>query len=158
MYKCDDSYVIPNFLNFCLINSHLKCSPTCKLCQSHLLREEIRQKNLQSIKVSLKNELSLVDFAHVSTLFFGINAKSLKLKSLVQPKKFYKLLQESKTEKNPQKIVFNLFKYTLSDIEKNLLSEGLNICLPSKPLKYDYCLVHFELLYRDIHNLEILSH
>ena len=86
------------------------------------LREEIRQKNLQSIKVSLKNELSLVDFAHVSTLFFGINAKSLKLKSLVQPKMFYKLLQES------------------------------------KPLKYDYYLVHFELLYRDIHNLEILSH
>ena len=164
--KCDDSNVIPNFLNFRLANSHLKYSSTYRLCQLNLLREEIRQKkstlrNLQkefsSLKVSLQNELNLIDFAHISTLFFGINDKILKSKSSVQQKKFYKLLQESKTENDPEKVIFNFSKYVLSDIEKKLLAKGLNFCLPPKQLKYADYLVHFELFYRDICNLEILS-
>ena len=103
--KCDDNNVIPNFLNFRLENSHLKYSSTCRLCQLNLLREEIRQKKstlrslqkeFSSLKVSLQNELNLIDFAHASTLFFGINDKILKSKSSVQQKKFYKLLQKAK--------------------------------------------------------------
>ena len=152
--KCEDNNVIPNFLNFRLANSHLKYSSTYRLCQLHLLREEICQKstlrNLQkefsSLKVSLQNELNLIDFAHVSTLFFGINDKILKSKSSVQQKKFYKLLQESKTENDPEKVIFNFSKYVLSDIEKKLLAKGLNFCLPPKQLKYTNYLVRFELL------------
>ena len=91
----------PNFLNFRLANSHLKYSSSYKVCQLNLLREEIRQKKstlrslqkeFSSLKVSLQNELNLIDFAHVSTLFFGINDKILKSESSVQQKKFYKLL------------------------------------------------------------------
>ena len=134
--KCDDNNVIPNCLNFRLANSHLRYSSTYRLCQLNLLREEIRQKkstlrNLQkefsSLKVSLQNELNLIDFAHVSTLFFGINDKILKSKSSVQQKKFYKLLQESKTENDPEKVIFNFSKYVLSDIEKKLLAKGFHL-------------------------------
>ena len=107
--------------------------------------------------MSLQNELHLIDFAYVNTLFFGINDKILKSKSSVQQKKFYKLLQESKTENDPEKVIFNFSKYVLSDIEKKLLAKGLNFCLPPKQLKYADYLVHFELFYRDICNLEILS-
>ena len=133
--KCDDDNVIPNFLNFHLANSHLKYSSTYRLCQLNLLREEIRQKKstlrslqieLSSLKVSFQNELNLIDFAHVSTLFFGVNDKILKSKSSVQQKKFYKLLQESKIENDPEKVIFNFSKYVLSDIEKRLLAKGLN--------------------------------
>ena len=101
LWKCNDSIVIPNFLNFRLANSNLKYSSTCRLCQLNVLREEIRQKKstlkslqkeFSSVKVSLQNELNLFDFAHVSTLFIGINDKILKSKSSVQQKKFYKLL------------------------------------------------------------------
>ena len=83
--KCDDSIVIPNFLNFCLPNSHLKYSSTYRLCQLNLLRETIRQKKstlrslhkeFSSLEVSLQNELNLIDFAYVSTLFFKINDKA----------------------------------------------------------------------------------
>ena len=164
--KCDDNNVIPTFLNFRLANSHLKYSSTYKVCQLNLLREEIRQKKstlrslqkeFSSLKVSLQNELNLIDFAHVSTLFFGINDKILKSKSSVQQKKFYKLLQERKIENDPEKVIFNFSKYVLSDTEKKLLAKGLNFCLPPKQLKYADYLVHFELFYRDIHNLEILS-
>ena len=85
--KCDDSNVVPNFLNFRLANSHLKYSSTYRLCQINLLREEIcqkkytlksLQKEFSSLKVSLPNELNLIDFAHVSILFFGINDNVLK--------------------------------------------------------------------------------
>ena len=146
-------------MNFRLANSHshLKYSSTYRLCQLNLLREEICQKksilkNLQkkfsTLKVSLQNELSLIDFAHVSTLLFGINDKILKSKSSFQQKKFYKLLQERKTENDLEKVIFNFSKYVLSD---------LNFCLPSKQLNYANYLVHFELFYSDIRNLEILS-
>ena len=103
--KCDDYNVIPNFLNLRLANSHLKYSSTYRLCQLNLLREEIRQKKstlrslqkeFSSLKVPLQNEFNLIDFAHVSTVFFGINDKILKSKSSVQQTKFYKLLQEIK--------------------------------------------------------------
>ena len=107
--------------------------------------------------MSLQNELNLIDFAHVSTLFFGINDKILKSKSSVQQKKFYKLLQERKIENDSEKFIFNFSKYVLSDTEKKLLVKGLNFCLPPKQLKYADYLVHFELFYRDIRNLEILS-
>ena len=99
----------------------------------------------------------MIDFALFGTLFFGINDKILKSKSSVQQKKFHKLLQESKTENDPKKVIFNFSKYVLSDIERKLLVKGLNFCLPSKQLKYAGYLVHFELFYRDIRNLEILS-
>ena len=130
LYKCDDNNVIPNFLNFRLANSHLKYSSTCRLCQLNLLREEIRhkkstlrslEKEFSSFKVSLQNELNMTDFAHVSTLFFGINDKILKSKSSVQQKKFYKLPQERKIENNPEKVIFNFSKYVLSDTERSSL-------------------------------------
>ena len=42
--KCDD--VIPDFLNFRLVNSHLQYASTYRLCQLNLLREEIHRKSL----------------------------------------------------------------------------------------------------------------
>ena len=93
----------------------------------------------------------------LSLIFFGINDKIIKSKSSTQQKKFYKLLQESKTENDPEKVISNFSKYALSDIEKKLLAKGLNFCLPSKQLKYADYLVHFELFCRDVRNLEILS-
>ena len=91
------------------------------------------------------SDLNLIDFALVSILFFRVNDKILKSKSSVQQKMFYKLLQESKIENDPEKVIFNFFKYVLSNIEKKLLAKGLNFCLPPKQLKYVDYLVHFEL-------------
>ena len=65
-------------------------------------------------------------------------------------------MQESMIKNDPKKIIFNFSKYVLSDTEKKLHAKGLNFCIPPKQLKYVNYLVHFELLYRNIHNLEIL--
>ena len=122
--KCDDNNVIPNFLNFRLANSHLKYSSAYKVCQLNLLREEIRQKKFtlrslqkefSSLEVSLQNELNLIDFAHVSTLFFGINDKILKSKSSVQQKKFRRYVDD----------IFLLFK---SNDHLKYFQDFLNSC------------------------------
>ena len=42
-------------------------------------------------------------------------------------------------------------------MEKKLLGKGLDFCLPPKHLRYADYLVHFDLFYRDIRNLEIWS-
>ena len=97
------------------------------------------------------------DVLNYLTHFFGINDKILKSKSSVQQKKFYKLLQKSKTENNPEKVILNFSKHVFSDIEKKLLKKGLNFYLPPQQLKYADYLVHFEFFYRNIRNLEILS-
>ena len=67
---------------------------------------QILQKEFACLKSSLQNELNLIDFTHISTLFFGINDKILKSKSLVQEKKFYKLVHENKMENDPEKVIF----------------------------------------------------
>ena len=71
----------------------------------------------------------MIDFAHFSTLFFGINDKILKSKSFVQQKKFYKLVHENEMENDPEKVIFNFSKFELSDADKKLLAKGLNFCL-----------------------------
>ena len=45
--KCKDNKVAFEFLNLRSANNHLKYSSTYKECQSILLSEKIRQKNLQ---------------------------------------------------------------------------------------------------------------
>ena len=58
---------------------------------------------------------------------------------------------------DPSKVTCNFSKYELSDCEKRLLVKGLNLSLPPKYLDYTDYLVNFELFYRNIRNLVILS-
>ena len=58
---------------------------------------------------------------------------------------------------DPSKVIFNFSKYELSDWEKRLLAKGLNFSLPPKHLDYADYLVNFELFFRNICNLGILS-
>ena len=90
--------------------------------------------------MSLQNEFNLIDFAHDSTLFVGINDNIFISKCSVQQKQFYKLLQESKTENDPEKVIESY------PLRKKLLAKGLNFCLQSNQLKYVDYSVHFELL------------
>ena len=47
--------------------------------------------------------------------------------------------------------------YVLNESEKSLLRKGLNFPIPPKTLEYADYLLPFELLYRDIHNLDITN-
>ena len=58
---------------------------------------------------------------------------------------------------DPSKVIFNFSKYELSDCEKRLLAKALHFNLPRKHLDDADYLVNFELFYRNIRNLGILS-
>ena len=84
------------------------------------------------------------------------NNLKLKSNSVVQQKKFHNLLQEKRSTKDPQKVILNFSKHILWDCEKSLLTKGLNFSIPWKKLDYGSYLANFELLFRDISNLDIL--
>ena len=60
------------------------------------------------------------------------------------------------TEKNLESVIFNVSKWELFVAEKKLLSKGLNFYLAFEKLAYVEYLVHFELFYVNIRNLEVL--
>ena len=64
---------------------------------------------------------------------------------------------ENKPKQDSAKAIFNFSKVSLTEAEKSLLVKGLSISLLPKKLSYSDCLFSFELFYRSIDNLNILS-
>ena len=86
-----------------------------------------------------------------------INNNILKSHDSIPQKKFNKLLRECRPKQNPEKVVFNFSNVILTEAEKSLLVKGLSFSLrPEKLSDSDY-LINFELFYRSIDNLNILS-
>ena len=88
-------------------------------------------------------------------LFFLGNL--LKTHDSIQQKKFNKLLIENRPKQDPEKLIFNFSKVSLTDPEKSLLVKGLSFALPLKQLSYSDYLINFEIFYRSTDNLEGLS-
>ena len=88
-------------------------------------------------------------------LFFSGNL--LKTHDSIQQKKFNKLLIENRPKQDPEKLIFNFSKVSLTDAEKSLLVKGLSFALPLKQLSYSDYLINFEIFYRSTDNLEVLS-
>ena len=156
---------MPKFLKFRLTNRSLRFSLAYEHCQSNLLFEEVRLKksNVRVLRKEFDNlrsflqSINWMDYAHVCSMFLKINDLKLRSNSAVQQKKFCNLLKEKRSTQNPEKVIFNFSKYVLSDCEKSLLTKGLNFSIPCKKLDYADYLVQFELFFRDIRNLDILS-
>ena len=81
----------------------------------------------------------------------------MKQKSTIQQKKFNNLLKDKKPQHDPEKIIFNYSSYVLSEVEKSLLQKGFSFSIPPKKFNHADYLVNFELFYRDICNLQVLS-
>ena len=75
----------------------------------------------------------------------------------IQRKTLGKLVKSTISVQDPSTAIFNFSKYELSDCEKRLPAKGLNFSLPRKYLDCAECMVNFELFYRNIRNLGILS-
>ena len=108
------------------------------------------------VKCELQIILNFIDFAHICSLFLISNDQSLEKHDKIQQNTFSELLKEYPPRNDPEKFIFNFSKATLNESEKALLSKGLNFSLPPKQLKY-VDLLDFELFFRDICKLDILS-
>ena len=149
-----------------MANKNLQHSATYKKCQQNLLQTEINNKKsdlrtLQNefnrLRSDLQFRLNCIDFAHISAIFLSRNDNLLKTHDSLQQKKFNKLLIENTPKQDPEKVMFNFSKVSPTEAEKSLLGKGLSFLLPPKQLSYSDYLINFELFYRSIDNLKILS-
>ena len=166
LIKYQQQNVILNFLKFHLAKKDLRNYVTYIKCQQNLLQTEINNKKsrlrtLQNEFNRLRNDLQFslncIDLAHISAIFLSSNDNLLKTHDSIQQKKFNKLLTECKPKQDAEKVIFNFSNVSLTEAEKSLLVKGLSFSLPPKKLSYSDYLVNFELFYRSIDNLNILS-
>ena len=159
---CKEAKVIPHFLQFRTANGHLKSSVAYDNCQSLLLDEEIRNKRkalkiletkFQKSKANLHGVISYFDYLHIISLFLDKNTAHLQDVELRQNLKFAKLLEENVTH-DPKQIIHNFSSHVLTPSQESVLIKGLNFSIPPKRLKYENFMLPFELLYRDIKNLD----
>ena len=64
---------------------------------------------------------------------------------------------ENKPKQDPEKVIFNFSTLSLTEVEKSLLVKGLSFSLSPKQLSYPDYLINFELFYRSINDLKVLS-
>ena len=81
----------------------------------------------------------------------------LKSHDSIQQKEFDALFKNCQSKHNPDGVIFNYSKISLSDTEKSLLVKGFRFSLPPKKLNYADCLTNFELFFRSVKNLDALS-
>ena len=102
------------FFNFRVSSQFL----TYKQCQLKFLQEEIchkksdirvLKKEFNSTHSSLQQNISFINFAHVSSLFLRSNNRMLASESATQQKKL--------NVQDPSKVIFNFSNYELSDCE-----------------------------------------
>ena len=107
--------------------------------------------------LSISSLSKCIDSPHISAIFRGSNDNVLKNHDSIQQKTFNRLLIENKPEQDPEKVIFNFSKVPLIVAEKSLLVKGLSFSLKPKQLSYSDYFINFELFYRSIDNLKILS-
>ena len=101
--------------------------------------------------------MNSIDYAHVCSKFLKSNDLKLNSSSVALQREFCNLLKEKRSTQNPEKVIFNFYRYVLSNCEKSLLTKGLNFSILCEKLDFVDYLVQFESFFRDIRHLDILS-
>lgn len=162
--SCERHNIIPKFLEFRTATKVRRPLDYLKY-QKLMLRDEIKNnetlhnstiKQFQRHKDSLRAVLSVIDFAHISSVYLCGNDNRINQVRETHDKKLFNLIKSvAPNSHDPDKVIKNLSSHSLSDIEKSLLLKGLNYSLQPKKLNYaDYC-INFELLFRDVLKLQI---
>ena len=112
------------------------------------------------MKNNLCNEMSVIDYVYVITIFLVSNDKNVYKIRKNQGKKLYNLFlnnsyHNSVTSHDPDKVIFNFSGHVLNTTDKSLLIKGLNFVIPPKNINYADYMLPFELLYREVDSLEV---
>ena len=147
--SCQHNQLTPKFLKFKVASSNLRYSKTYRQCQRQLLKQEIKdktniickqKKEFNSLKMTIKSKVSIIDLLHTSCLFLvGNDKKTLNVEES-HSKKLKELgMVACLKSHDPDKVITNYSSYNLSNNEKNLLAEGLHLAVPRRMLNYaDY--------------------
>ena len=162
LQTCLDNELCPNFLRYKMSSRRLRTSNSYAASQRLFLQEEITFKTADRVKLgneldNLQNEIrtvvSFIDWNHIHNTLATSNEKMVKKVKVIHNYKLSELMG-SELKHNPDDVIRNYSSYQLSDVEKSLLSRGLNFAIPPKKLKYQDYLLPFELLYRDVKDVD----
>ena len=104
------------------------------------------------LKRKLRETIGIIDYTHICCLFLNKNDVKLKHQQEIHSKKFFDLgFENSQISHDPYS------SHVLTESEESVLCKGLNFAIPPKTPEYAAYLLPFELLYRDIHNLDITN-
>ena len=117
----------------------------------------VLKKEFYLLHSELKGVLNGIDFAHVCSSFLCSNDVILKSHDFIQQKNFKFFFENCQLKQDPDEVIFNYSKISLSDTEKSLLVRGLWFSLPSKKLNYADYLINRELFYRSIQNFVVVD-
>ena len=145
--SCQHNQLTPKFLNFKVAGSNLRYSKTYRQCQLQLLKQEIKdktniickqKKEFNSLKMTIKSKVSIIDFSHISCLFFvGNDKKILNVKEMDNKKVKELGIVAGLKSHDLDKVIANYSSYNLSDNEKKLLVNSLNFAAPPRNLNYE---------------------
>ena len=140
----------------------MKQSSEVTKARRKLFDKEIRDKNKRSDKLlkivteqrmKLKFMVRVVDFIKYNLIIDETISKLKKRWYSTHQNKFTGLRAHSRSDAgllNPDSVITNLSDYSLSEVEKLALANGLKFSLPPKRLKAGNYLASFELLYNDL--------
>ena len=144
---CLKNNIIPKFVQLIVSNKVLRNSTTYRQCQIKLFKQEMSNKkrklrtlrrDLTSVKNKISLKLSFTDSNHICNLFLVGNAKAILKHKQIQNKKLNKL--KPTTLKNcshdPDKVIYNLSDYKLTESEISVLCKGLKFSIPPNKLEY----------------------
>ena len=94
--------------------------------------------------------MNVIDYSHICSIFLISNNKKVTKQKDIQDRKIIGLIKGKGKGIDPENFVFNFSSYVPSDIDKLLLSKGLNFSLPNKKVEISEYLCRFELLHREV--------
>ena len=157
---CYTNNLRPKFLNFKTALDNFYRDADYDLYQRRLLEKEIGNKRLLidaavdtrgELFGKLKSMCTYLDFHHFSLTISNINAKKdLKVRATHDRKLFNLGLQLRYDELPASKIIFNVSKIKLTELQIEALSKGLQFCFSPSKLNYTRQFLAFENLYRKV--------
>ncbi|XP_037787664.1 uncharacterized protein LOC119583265 [Penaeus monodon] len=152
---CRNYNVIPKFLNFRVHNPVFESTITYRSWCFLLLDKEITSQKKKNIVITkklqkdltlLKSVLSPLDHICISRLINNnVHNKLLRVDN-IHSKKLLKLGIDVKRKVDKNKVIFNFSDRILTEEQKDILSHGLDYCMPPNMISFHKFYLYFEKL------------
>ena len=159
---CEEYKVAPKFLQFRVSTTNFHTTQDYKAVQLRILRTQLHQykKKLRDLQFEF-DKLSAVFYSTVSYLdYYCFTARIarnverlVKVKKCIQSKKLLTLGIDVNSKHNPEDVIVNLTDISLTKQEKEVLTLGLDFCIPKK-INY---IKHFLAFEKLIHKIKQFS-
>ena len=135
---CQQQDLLPKFLQFKLYDRSLHQTRLYRNCQRQFLRRELKSKEhllkvstsrLASLTSELRSVVTWIDYNHLASLVERTNCTTISRVKFVQDNKLRRLGYVNEDGIPYEKTLFNYSNRILSDIEKKVLSKGLQYVL-----------------------------